>query len=90
MPWNVYGLCEKSKAQISCVYCHLCKKGNFYTNSRTCEELCTEFSPYIGFLGETDRTRIWRPRAGKIVCDYMYHVDFYHVNLFFTQQNFKN
>ena len=44
----------------------------------------------LAFWEETYRTRIWRPRAGKIVCDYMYHVDFYHVHLFFSQQNFKN
>ena len=44
----------------------------------------------LAFWEETDRTRIWRPRAGKIVRDEMYHVNFYHVHLFFSQQNFKN
>ena len=44
----------------------------------------------LAFWEETYRTRIWRPRAGKIVCFYLYHVDFYHVHLFFSQQNFKN
>lgn len=44
----------------------------------------------LAFWEETERTRIWRLQAGKIVRDYMYHIDFYHVHLFFTQRNFKN
>lgn len=81
----------KKARHRSVVYTAICVKRVIFTQIQEPVKNYAQNSFHtLAFLEETDRTRIWRPRAGKIVCDYMYHVDFYYVHLFFTQQNFKN